>query len=147
MAHDTPTGTSDPGAGAPSRRLLIGGLVGLPVLAACGSESSSTGASGSTGTTSSGPIATTADIPVGGGKIFAAEKVVITQPTAGEFKAFSAICTHQGCPVSEISGEEIDCTCHGSKFSIADGSVLDGPADAPLESLTVTADGEDLSLG
>ena len=54
---------------------------------------------------------------------------MVTQPTEGDFKAFSALCTHQGCVVSEIKGEDIDCTCHGSKFSIADGSVVDGPAN------------------
>ena len=78
-------------------------------------------------TTSSGSIGKTSEVPVGGGKIFTADKVVVTQPTAGEFKAFSAMCTHQGCPVSKIEGNEIDCTCHGSKFSIADGSVHEGP--------------------
>ena len=81
-----------------------------------------------------GPVGKTSEIPVGGGKIFAADKVVVTQPTAGDFKAFSAVCTHQGCVVADIKGEDIDCTCHGSKFSIKDGSVLKGPRPSPWRS-------------
>ena len=116
-----------------SRRRVVGGLlgagIGVPLLAACGSNGGSgSGGSGSggTGTTSSGAIGSTSEVPVGSGKIFAADKVVVTQPTQGAFKAFSAICTHQGCVVAEITGKDIDCTCHGSKFSIADGSVVQG---------------------
>jgi Rieske Fe-S protein len=134
-------------AGGASRRALVGGVVGLgvgvPLLAACGSD----GGSGSDGsTTSSGPIGTTSEVPVGGGKIFVGEKVVVTQPTEGDFKAFSAVCTHQGCVVAEIKGEEIDCTCHGSKFSIADGSVIEGPATKSLESLRVTVSGDEITV-
>jgi nitrite reductase/ring-hydroxylating ferredoxin subunit len=132
------------GTGEASRRAVLGGLVGLgvglPLLSACGSEG------GSDGTTSSGPIGSKAEVPVGGGKIFKADKVVITQPTEGQFKAFSAVCTHQGCLVAEIKGEDIDCTCHGSKFSIVDGSVVDGPATKPLEELKLTVAGDDLTL-
>ena len=150
-----------------SRRAVVGGFVGLgigvPLLAACGSDSdassdagsgsgsgsggsdSGSGSGGGTGTTS-GSIGKTSEVPVGGGKIFAGEKVVVTQPTEGDFKAFSAVCTHQGCVVAEIKGEEIDCTCHGSKFSITDGAPLTGPATKPLESLKVTVTGDDLSV-
>ncbi len=93
-----------------------------------------------------GPVATKADIPVGSGKIFEADKVVITQPTEGDFKAFSAVCTHQGCLVSTIKDGEIDCVCHGSRYSIEDGSVLGGPAPKPLAEMKVTASGEDLTV-
>lgn len=87
-------------------------------------------------------LAQTSDIPVGGGKIFAAEKVVITQPVAGKFKAFSTTCTHAGCAVTTVSGETINCPCHGSAFAIADGSVAGGPAPKPLPSRAITvADG------
>ena len=71
---------------------------------------------------------------------------MVTQPTEGDFKAFSALCTHQGCVVSKIEGKDIDCTCHGSKFSITDGSVVNGPANKPLESLQVTVTGDDLTV-
>ena len=136
-----------------TRRGVVSGIVGVgigaPLLAACGSSgdsSSGSGSGSSGGTTSSGPIAKTSEIPEGGGKIFESEKVVITQPAAGEYKAFSSICTHQGCPVTKISGEDIDCTCHGSKFSIKDGSVVSGPASKGLEELTVTEASGELSV-
>ena len=91
-------------------------------------------------------LAKVSDIPVGSGKIFTAKKVVVTQPTAGKFVAFSTVCTHQGCPVSEIKGGTINCLCHGSKFAIADGSVADGPANKPLASKKITVDGDSLTL-
>jgi Rieske Fe-S protein len=79
-------------------------------------------------------------VPVGGGTIYAQEQVVVTQPTAGTFKAFSAICTHEGCTVSSVSGGTINCPCHGSKFKIADGSVAHGPAQRPLPAKQITDD-------
>lgn len=91
-------------------------------------------------------LAQTADIPKGGGKIFESEKVVITQPAAGEFKAFSAICTHQGCAVGSVSNGTINCPCHGSKFSIKDGSVTNGPATAPLAEKKISVDGGGIVL-
>lgn len=133
--------------GDASRRAVMGGLVGLgvgvPLLAACGSGSDS-GTSG--GGTASGAIGKTSEVPVGSGKIFTADKVVVTQPTKGEFKAFSAVCTHQGCIVANIKGKDINCTCHGSQFSTVDGSVVNGPATKPLEELKVTVKGEDLTV-
>ncbi|MGN9914244.1 Rieske (2Fe-2S) protein [Phytohabitans sp. LJ34] len=77
-------------------------------------------------------IGQAADIPVGGGKIFADEKVVVTQPAAGTFKAFSTVCTHAGCAVENVSGGTINCPCHGSTFRVTDGSVASGPARKPL---------------
>lgn len=86
------------------------------------------------------------DVPVGSGKIYPDQKVVVTQLTAGDFKAFSAICTHQGCIVSTMSKTEIVCACHGSKFSTKDGSVVGGPAPAPLATEKVTDVGGTLKL-
>jgi Rieske Fe-S protein len=91
-------------------------------------------------------LASTADIPVGGGEVFADQNVVVTQPEAGTFKAFSAVCTHQGCTVSKVAAGTIDCACHGSKFAIADGSVVDGPASSPLEERQVTVSGDKIQL-
>lgn len=112
------------------------------------SPSASTG--GSTGTGTGAPagkaLAKTTDIPVGGGKIFADEKVVVTQPTAGTFKAFSATCTHQGCTVSTVSNGTIDCPCHGSKYSAADGSVKNGPATRALAEKKITTSGDQITL-
>jgi Rieske Fe-S protein len=88
----------------------------------------------------------TSAVPVGGGKVYSAQKVVVTQPTAGTFHGFSAICTHKGCTVSSVSGGTINCPCHGSKFKITDGSVAHGPAQRPLPSRQVTAQGGQLRL-
>jgi nitrite reductase/ring-hydroxylating ferredoxin subunit len=121
----------------------VGGLA-LPVLAACGSSAggaASAGGSGSTGSSSGGGAGgaiPTSEIPKGSGKIFPDQQVVVTQPAAGEYKAFSAVCTHQGCIVSQISGGDIECGCHGSKFSIKDGSVVSPPATQPLAEKKVT---------
>lgn len=91
-------------------------------------------------------LASTADIPVGGGKIFAEKDVVVTQPAEGTFKAFSATCTHQGCPVATVEGGTINCNCHGSKFKVADGSVAKGPAAKPLAEKTLKVDGTSITL-
>jgi len=152
-------------AGEASRRAVMGGFLGLgvaaPLLAACGSDDdpatdsagtdgSDTGDTGDTGgtdgggTTSSGGIGTTSEVPVGSGKIFKAEKVVVTQPTEGQFKAFSAVCTHEGCVVNNIKGEDINCICHNSVFSTVDGSAVSGKATRALEELKVTVEGENL---
>ncbi|MCH0543247.1 Rieske (2Fe-2S) protein [Streptomyces sp. MUM 203J] len=80
----------------------------------------------------------TSEVPVGGGKIFADEKVVVTQPAAGDFKAFSAVCTHQGCTVGSVTNGLINCPCHGSRFRIADASVAAGPAPRPLPPREIT---------
>ena len=83
-------------------------------------------------------LATTGTIPVGGGTILAEQDLVITQPVAGEFRAFSATCTHQGCAVGGVADGEIVCPCHGSVFSARDGSVLTGPATTGLAERNIT---------
>ncbi|MEU3827321.1 Rieske 2Fe-2S domain-containing protein [Streptomyces sp. SID486] len=91
-------------------------------------------------------LAGTGDIPEGGGKIFAEQKIVVTQPKKGDFKAFSAVCTHQGCTVSRVADGTIDCPCHGSRFHIADGSVAHGPATRPLGKESITVSGNSIHL-
>lgn len=85
-----------------------------------------------------GELATTAQIPVGGGTVFADRSVVVTQPMAGVFKAFSATCTHAGCTVGGVQAGLIVCPCHHSEFSIVDGSVRGGPAPDPLPAVPIT---------
>jgi Rieske Fe-S protein len=92
------------------------------------------------------PLARAADIPGGGGTVFPAQLVVVTQPEAGTFHGFSAVCTHQGCTVADVTGGTINCTCHGSKFRITDGAPANGPADRPLEPRQLTVAGDDLTL-
>ncbi|GAA2922717.1 Rieske (2Fe-2S) protein [Streptomyces mexicanus] len=91
-------------------------------------------------------LARTADIPVGGGKVFTEQKVVVTQPKKNEFKAFSAICTHQGCTVSRVANGSIECPCHGSAFRADDGSVSHGPAQQPLEERRISVEGNTIRL-
>ena len=83
---------------------------------------------------------------MGGAKIFKAEKVMVSQPSEGEFKAFSTVCTHQGCPITKMDGDEIECGCHGSRFMVADGSVANGPATKPLKELKATVKGDNLTV-
>ncbi|MFJ8808530.1 Rieske (2Fe-2S) protein [Streptomyces sp. NPDC102490] len=150
-------------AAGPARRTVVAaaGAAGLTaVLAAC--SGSDDDASGDTGTTPSGSpsqeagggekagagaaLAATADIPEGGGKVFPDQKVVVTQPAAGDFKAFSATCTHQGCAVKSVADGLINCPCHNSSFSITDGSVQGGPAPKPLPAVPITVSGDSIRL-
>ncbi len=153
-----------------TRRGVLAGAAGVgaaAVLAACGTadkSSSDYGDNGSannsaapaapttaaskaeSGSNSGTQLAKTSEVPVGGGKIVEAEKVVVTQPTKGTFKAFSAVCTHAGCIVSSVANGVISCPCHGSKYSAADGSVKSGPAPAPLTAKKVTVQGDSITL-
>lgn len=136
-----------------SRRVLLRGAavtgVAAPLLAACGSDDEPSGSaetSGSPSEAGGSSTVATSDVPVEGGVILADELIVVTQPSEGEFKAFSAVCTHQGCPVQSVSEGTINCDCHGSKFSIEDGSVVKGPATSALESKSVSVDGDQVTV-
>jgi Rieske Fe-S protein len=136
---------------------LAGG--GAAVLAACATDTRATDTPASTASGSSppassapasssppgsGPSVAKSKVPVGGGAILEDADYVVTQPSEGTYKAFSKICTHQGCPVSEIADGAIKCNCHGSEFSIKDGSVIKPPATAPLKESSVTESGDNL---
>jgi Rieske Fe-S protein len=155
---------------ATRRGMLAGvGLVGLAsAITACGAgaSSSSTPAAGSAvtpggpassaasggagGGGSSAPagnaLASTSQIPVGSGMVFSGQQVVVTQPSAGEFKAFSAVCTHMGCIVNQVSNGTIDCPCHGSQYSIKTGDVVAGPAPKPLPAKQIKVSGDSIFL-
>lgn len=151
--------------------MLLAGAGSVAALATgCGSDGdggggttdgpTATPTAGTTGPATTGPatttpagsppagaaLARTSEIPVGGGTVFKEEKVVVTQPTAGDFKAFSAVCTHQGCTVGKVENGTIDCPCHGSKFRIADGAVAAGPATRPLPAERITVSGDNITL-
>lgn len=125
-----------------SRRTTFTGLAALGaalVLAGCAGDDSASGPQ-----TSSGEVlARTDEVPVGGGLVLSDKKVVLTQPVAGEFHAFSAVCTHQAATVSAVSEQGIHCPLHGSVFSAVDGSVVQAPAASPLPQVDIeVVDGE-----
>ena len=141
------------------QKVLLGAGLGLvtAVVAACSaygkkpeaaSESSpataAPSASGGTAAPAAKAIAKTTDVPVGSGVIVG--DIVVTQPTAGVFKGFSAKCTHKGCILDKVADGTVDCPCHGSKFNL-DGTVAHGPADKPLEAENITVQGETIVLG
>ena len=134
------------------RRALAGTAavaVGVPVLAACGGEETtaadSSSADSEPSASSGTALASVSDVPVGGCFVVSASKVVLTQPTEGDFRAFSAVCTHQGCLVESSTDGEIPCPCHGSKFSLEDGSPTAGPASGPLSAVEITVDGDSIT--
>jgi Rieske Fe-S protein len=88
--------------------------------------------SASTAKAPEGPSVATSKVPVGGGVILENADYVVTQPSKGSYKAFSKICTHQGCPVAAVENGVIHCNCHGSEYSIKDGSVTNPPAPKAL---------------
>ncbi|MBL1109945.1 Rieske (2Fe-2S) protein [Streptomyces sp. 5-8] len=159
-----PTSSEQGGAPTrPARRTVMAaaGAAGLAAaLTACGSgdDSSDTvvsgaGSPGSAGSAQEGggsaggtALAKTADIPEGGGKIFKDQGVVVTQPTAGTYKAFSSKCTHQGCAVGSVADGVIVCPCHNSHFSAEDGSVKKGPATRPLAAAKISVSGDEIKL-
>jgi len=133
------------------RRALAGAAVGglaLPILTACGGGGSPATGGDPTAPTSGGDktqgggqssgaedLVATADVPVGGGVILASQNVVVTQPKKGTFEGFSATCTHQGCTLANVASGTINCGCHGSQFSITDGSNVAGPSGTPAGSV------------
>jgi Rieske Fe-S protein len=150
---------ADPAAAPPTRRhvLALGAVVGAggALVAACGggtssAGSSSSGSASSTPSTSSssgspsasaGPLVATAQVPVGGGVVLDPQKIVVTQPAKGTFKAFTAICTHNACTVGGVKNNVISCPCHGSAYNAADGTVINGPATRPLKAIPITVQG------
>lgn len=143
----------------PSRRIVFQGLGALgvaAVLAGCGGgddpgaagttggttpSDDATGGNGSGTGSNAEPLATTSEIPVGGGIILSDRKIVVTQPTEGEFKAYSAICKHQGFDVTRVEGGEIICDVHGSRYDAATGEVTSPPAPAPLDEVAIKVEG------
>jgi Rieske Fe-S protein len=139
------------------RTLLVGAGLGAAAtaVAACSTYDKKPDADGDSPPTSSASssagapaapaaLAKTADIPVGSGVIV--DDVVVTQPTAGDFKGFSSVCTHAGCNVAEVVDAVIKCPCHGSEFGL-DGAVVKGPATKPLATKAITVQGDSIVAG
>ncbi|MEU1124030.1 Rieske (2Fe-2S) protein [Streptomyces sp. NPDC005899] len=127
----------------------VGAAGAAAALAACGGSKEQDGARTvrpAEGGGGGAVLARTADIPEGGGTVFGDRGVVVTQPKAGIFKAFSSTCTHQGCAVKEVTGNTINCPCHGSTFDAATGEVTGGPATQALPGKSIQVEGDSITL-
>ncbi|WP_395293990.1 Rieske (2Fe-2S) protein [Kitasatospora hibisci] len=142
-----------PESPAASRRTVLCGAAA--VLAAGGTVALSGCASGGSSTAkTSAPakpkepvvVGPAADVPVGGGKVYREQKIVVTQPSAGQYEAFSAVCTHAGCVVDKVEDQLIKCPCHGSSFNMSTGARVEGPAKLPLPEYQVAVDGDNLRV-
>ena len=135
------------------RTVLLGaGAAGVSAaVAACGGDDGDTSGAEKTSappaespTEEGGALASLSDVPEGGGIVLGDQKVVLTQPTEGEIKGFSSVCTHKGCKLASVKDGTINCDCHGSKFDMADGSVKHGPATTPLPEVKVKLEGDEI---
>jgi nitrite reductase/ring-hydroxylating ferredoxin subunit len=147
--NDPDTGPSDLTRRGVIRGVAVAGLA-APLLAACGGDEEPTATGGDDqGGDPAAPgdeLTSTADVPSGGGVVLAEQQVVVTQPADGDFKAFTAVCTHQGCIVAEVKDGTINCNCHGSRYNIEDGSVENGPATKGLTEVPITVDGDSITM-
>ncbi|WP_328909545.1 Rieske (2Fe-2S) protein [Streptomyces sp. NBC_00234] len=123
----------------------LAGAAGLGV-AACSTESKLGHAKTPTPTA---PVALGAadEVPVGGAKLYREQRLVVSCPAKGQYKAFSAQCTHAGCVLDKVEGTEGHCPCHGSRFDTTTGKALQGPATVPLPSVPVRVEGGNLVAG
>ena len=149
------------------RRAVLGAAAGVAATAACGpavarapagpapappatepagAASVGAGLRPAQATRAPQPVAPVGEIPVGGGRVFPERRVVVTQPTAGEFHGFGIVCTHDGCELNAVANGTINCPCHGSRYAITDGSVVQGPARTGLRVEQVAVDGDEIVL-
>lgn len=136
-----------------ARRTVLKGAAALAgaagaglTLAACSTETHS-GSAAPAVPAAPVELGAVADVPVGGAKLFREQRVVVSCPAEGQYKAFSAKCTHAGCVLDKIDEGEGNCPCHGSRFDVTTGKVLRGPASAPLPAVPVKAEGGKLIVG
>ncbi len=131
-----------------TRRTVVAGacVAAAATAAGCAGLGVSGSGDGAGGAGGEQTLVSTSDIPIGGGVVFTELGVVVTQPSKGDIRAFSAICTHRGCTVSSVADGVINCPCHNSTFSSSDGSVIQGPAEEPLPERQVIVDGTSVKL-
>lgn len=125
-----------------TRRILFQGLGALGVAAALAGCGGGSDGEPSQALSAGDELTATSEVPVGGGVILADQKIVVTQPTAGEFKAFTAVCTHEGNTVTSVEDSTIKCSFHGSSYSAETGEVEGGPAPSALEEIPIKVDGD-----
>ncbi|MEW2415900.1 Rieske (2Fe-2S) protein [Streptomyces sp. NPDC046866] len=125
---------------------IVGAAGGGTALTACSAEAA--GGSGSRAVPEQPvELGAASEVPVGGAKLYREQKLVVSCPAAGQYKAFSAQCTHAGCVLDKIVEGEGNCPCHGSRFDVNTGKVLRGPAAEPLPAVPVRAEGGKLIAG
>jgi Rieske Fe-S protein len=112
-------------------------------LTACGGKKSGS----SDGPATPTDLGASSEVPVGGAKLYRDDKVLVSQPAQGTFKAFSAVCTHQGCVLDSVDGTTASCPCHGSQFNAETGAVIQGPATRALPAVKVAEAGGKLTAG
>ncbi|MFJ8015844.1 Rieske (2Fe-2S) protein [Streptomyces sp. NPDC096339] len=125
----------------------LAGAVGAgATLAACSTESNS---GSGTPAVPSQPVELGAatEVPVGGAKLYREKKLIVSCQAEGQYKAFSAQCTHAGCVLDKIEKGEGNCPCHGSRFDVNTGKVVQGPATDPLPAVPVKAENGKLIAG
>ena len=61
------------------------------------------------------------------------------------FSALTAVCTHEGCTVTNVSGATFICPCHGSQYSTG-GAVVQGPATRSLTPFGTQFSGNTLTI-
>lgn len=120
--------------------VLGAGVFGAGTLAGCANRGSSDVHPARSGQT----IIAVDDVPVGGvaSVIIDRRPAFVARPDADTVRAFSAVCTHQGCTVV-AAGEILMCPCHHSHFELLTGEVTRGPAEKNLPPIDVhLADGD-----
>ncbi len=139
---------SEPAGPPASRRTVLRGTAVAGVVGASGAGLAACGGKSSSNTpTSPVDLGAASAVPVGGAKLYRDDKVLVSQPQKGGFKAFSAVCTHQGCVLDTVDGTTASCPCHGSQFNAETGAVVQGPAARPLPPVKITESGGKLTVG
>jgi len=120
------------------------------LVAACsdGSDSGTSNSDNNSGGGAGSALTALADVPDGGGVVVANPSggMVLVVRTGNEVKAYNAACTHMGTPVDAPVDGVSTCPNHGSQFSTEDGSVKKGPATAPLATVDVKVEGDQVVL-
>ena len=98
-------------------------------------------------------VAQRSDIKAGALTLIEAQgEAIILTELSGKVIAFSNVCTHEDCDLvfegeGKVDGDEIECDCHGSRFNVLDGSVMNPPATEPITVYAVRVEGNDVLVG
>ncbi len=131
----------------PTRRSVLKGAGAVAALGALGVAASSCAPPKTSLPSELTKIATVDQVPVGKGISVTVEQtpILLAQPEAGTFVAYSSKCPHQGCVVG-VDQANFLCPCHNSGFDFAEGKPQFGPAREALEQLTCEVHGDDVMV-